>query len=217
MLVKRFYVDDIRKYEDENNKSIIDLFNVVDEFSFSHVADLIVLGNANYTIELACEILDDYLQDNKIQDAYKEIKDCLLGIADIDDNIEDDVKSGIDIQQYRNMTEIYQKFCMNLMSMGLNYSEFWSLTTKEMYQLFESIMLKVVNDINRQLYVNHVQAGEIGAAFAGKLDNEPPRISYGEAEEEQDIYIEGVGEVDKQTLNNVLELEALKAKYGKKG
>lgn len=210
MLVRRYYVSDIRKYEEENGKSIIDLFN---RLSFDGLIDLIVLGNANCTVEMACEMLDNYLQDNKIEDAYKEIRDCLLGVGEIEGTIE----NGIDVTQYNNITDIYQKFCMDLMSMGLNYSEFWSLTTVEMYKLFKSIILKVVNEINRQLYVNHIQAGEIGAAFAGKLEKEAPRISYGEEAEAKEVYVEGVGEVDQQTLSNIIELETLKDKFGRKG
>ena len=112
-----------------------------------------------------------------------EIKEKLLGYGnnnEIDENSEDTV----DITKYNSLTELYMHFNMQLMSVGLSYSEFWSMNTKEMYSVFNSICVKMQNETNRELSNYHTLAAMIGGAVWGKLQKEPPKVNLTQHQEE---------------------------------
>ena len=85
MLIKNFYLKDIKKYEDETGNNILSFFN---DIKFSNMIDLIRLGNNNCSEEQASKILEEYLaQDNHtILSVMLEIKENLIGIGDNNDN-----------------------------------------------------------------------------------------------------------------------------------
>lgn len=56
MLVKNFYLKDIKQYEDETCNNILSFF---DNIKFSNMIDLIKLGNNNCSEEQACVILEN--------------------------------------------------------------------------------------------------------------------------------------------------------------
>ena len=185
MLVKNFYLKDIKQYEDETCNNILSFFN---DIKFSNMIDLIKLGNNNCSEEQACVILEKYLADdnNTIVSAILEIKEALLGLGDNNDNdVPDEDK--IDITNYNSLTDLYNQFNMQLMSVGLSYSEFWAINTKEMYRVFNSICIKIQNETNRELSNYHTLAAMVGGAVWGKLQKEAPRVNMAPINTNKDV------------------------------
>lgn len=175
MLVRNFYLKDIKKYEDDTGKNILSFFN---DIKFSNLIDLIRLGNGNCSEKQACDMLEKYLaQDNNtIVSVMLEIKEKLLGIGDNNDNdVPDEDK--VDITRYNSLTDLYNQFNMELMSVGLSYSEFWAMNTKEMYRVFNSICIKIQNETNRELSNYHTLAAMVGGAVWGKLQKDAPKVN----------------------------------------
>ena len=185
MLFKNFYLKDIKKYEDETGNNILSFFN---DIKFSNIIDLIRLGNNNCSEEQASEILDEYLaQDNHtILSVMLEIKENLIGIGDNNDNDVDD-EDKIDITNYSSLTELYNNFNMQLMSVGLSYSEFWDMNTKEMYRVFNSICIKIQNETNRELSNYHTLAAMVGGAVWGKLQKDAPKVNMTPVNTNKDV------------------------------
>ena len=185
MLVKNFYLKDIKKYEDETGNNILSFFN---DIKFSNMIDLIRLGNNNCSKEQASKILDEYLaQDNHtILSVMLEIKENLIGIGDNNDNDVDD-NDKIDITSYNSLTDLYNQFNMQLMSVGLSYSEFWAMNTKEMYRVFNSICIKIQNETNRELSNYHTLAAMVGGAVWGKLQKDAPKVNMVPVNRDKDV------------------------------
>ena len=175
MLVKNFYLKDIKQYEDETGNNILSFFN---DIKFYNMIDLIRLGNNNCSEEQASNILEKYLvedDNNSIVSAMLEIKEALLGLGDNNDNdVPDEDK--IDITSYNSLTDLYMNFNMQLMSVGLSYSEFWAMNTKGMYRVFNSICIKIQNETNRELSNYHTLAAMVGGAVWGKLQKDAPKV-----------------------------------------
>lgn len=185
MLVRNFYLKDIKKYEDETGNNILSFFN---DIKFSNMIDLIRLGNNNCSEEQACDMLEKYLanESNSIVSVMLEIKENLLGIGDNSDNdVPDEDK--VDITNYNSLTDLYTQFNMELMSVGLSYSEFWAMNTKEMYRVFNSICIKIQNETNRELSNYHTLAAMVGGAVWGKLQKEAPKVNMAPINRNKDI------------------------------
>ena len=186
MLVKNFYLKDIKQYEDETGNNILSFF---DDIKFYNMIDLIRLGNNNCSEEQASNILEKYLvkdDNNSIVSAMLEIKEALLGLGDNNDNdVPDEDK--IDITSYNSLTDLYNQFNMQLMSVGLSYSEFWAMNTKEMYRVFNSICIKIQNETNRELSNYHTLAAMVGGAVWGKLQKDAPKVSMTPVNNNKDV------------------------------
>ena len=186
MLVKNFYLKDIKQYEDETGNNILSFFN---DIKFYNMIDLIRLGNNNCSEEQASNILEKYLvedDNNSIVSAMLEIKEALLGLGDNNDNdVPDEDK--IDITSYNSLTDLYNQFNMQLMSVGLSYSEFWAMNTKEMYRVFNSICIKIQNETNRELSNYHTLAAMVGGAVWGKLQKDAPKVSMTPVNNNKDV------------------------------
>ena len=98
------------------------------------------------------------------------------------------------------------------MSVGLSYQEFWSMNTKEMYKVFNSIAVKIQNETNRELSNYHTLAAMVGGAVWGKLQKDPPRISI--ANKEADGDVEGLSTEEAVML---AKLKSFAASHNKKG
>lgn len=185
MLVRNFYLKDIKKYEDETGNNILSFFN---DIKFSNMIDLIRLGNNNCSEEQACAMLEKYLANdsNSIVSVMLEIKENLLGIGDNSDNdVPDEDK--VDITNYNSLTDLYTQFNMELMSVGLSYSEFWAMNTKEMYRVFNSICIKIQNETNRELSNYHTLAAMVGGAVWGKLQKDAPKVNMTPINRDKDV------------------------------
>lgn len=173
MLIRSFNLLDIKNYEYTTGNNILSYFS---DIKFDNILDLISLGNNNCGKEAASMILDNYLKSGKSYvDAILEIKEALIGKgANDEDDVDEEDK--VDISEYESLTDLYIYFSMQLLSVGLSYQEFWSMNTKEMYKVFNSIAIKMQNETNRELNNYHTLAAMIGGAVWGKLQKEPPRV-----------------------------------------
>lgn len=208
MLIRSFNLIDIKKYENDTGKNILSFF---DNIKFENILDLISLGNGNCGAECASDILDNYLKNgNNLMDAILEIKQSLVGVgSNSDDDIDEADK--IDISKYDSLTDLYISFSMQLMSVGISYNEFWSMNTKEMYKVFNSIAVKMQNETNRELSNYHTLAAMIGGAVWGKLQKEPPRINITKNDKQE------VDDMDVEDAVMVAKLASLAAKFKNKG
>ena len=182
-LVRKFYLKDIKEYEDKTGNSILKFFN---DIKISNLIELIKLGNNNCEDDVAYRIFDDYLSidGNTILTAILDIKEKLLGISQTSDVELVDNNDTIDITKFETLTDLYTHFSMQLMSVGLSYSEFWAMNTSEMYSVFNSIYIKMQNETNRELSNYHTLAAMIGCAVWGKLQKEPPKVNLTQNQEE---------------------------------
>ena len=206
-LVRKFYLKDIKEYEDETGNSILKFFN---DIKISNLIELIKLGNNNCEDDVAYRILDYYLsiEGNTILTAILEIKEKLLGISGTSDDELVDNNDMIDITKFETLTDLYTHFSMQLMSVGLSYSEFWSMNTKEMYSVFNSICIKMQNETNRELSNYHTLAAMIGGAVWGKLQKDAPRVDFTKNNIEEDNSLEIVAKLKglattQNILNNI--------------
>ena len=207
MIVRSFNLSDIKRYETDTGNNIISFF---DDIKFSNILDLISLGNGNCGAEQASIILDEYLKTGKTYvDAVLEIKEALIGTGSNDENDEIPENDKIDITKYESLTDLYITFSMQLLSVGLSYQEFWSMTTKEMYKVFNSIAIKMQNETNRELNNYHTLAAMIGGAVWGKLQKEPPRVNIVKDNSE-------VEDMDVEDAILVAQLNSLAGKFNRK-
>lgn len=168
-LIMGYKIKDIKEYEFKTGKNILKMF---EQMRFSDALDLISLGNGGCGIEKAADILDNYLKEHTYIEAIIEIRNALIG-----DSGETDGHDKMDITKFNSLTDLYIHFNMQLMSIGLDYNAFWSMTTKEMYKVFDSIKIKMQNDINRDLQNYHTLAAMVGTAVWGKLDKKAPQVN----------------------------------------
>ena len=203
MLVNKCYLKDIREYEEKHKINILSLFEKV---TFENLIQILNVFYKDLNEEELCQIIDNYLSEgNGVSDLFIELRNSLLGY-DVDKDIkrikEDEEKdiSGTyeDIKSYKFLSDFYMHLCMQLMSLGMSYSEFWSLTTKEMYQAFEAIQQKMVMDYNREMQVAHTQAALIGGAVWGKLAKEAPHIDIEDLRDPDELIYTEFGQMTRE-------------------
>ena len=207
MLVTKFYIKDIKKFEEEEHKSVIDILSSLD---LDGLADLIVLGNmGQIDKDQAFDLLDMFVQDHNLIEAFEDVKRTLFG-PDPEDG-----EPGVDITDYKNLTEVYTKMCFELMSVGIQYGEFWQFSTTEMYDAFNACNIKMENDINAKLSMAYNEAALIASAVWGKLPKEAPKVSLVERGEKI-IHTEEYGDLTESEFRDVCKAAALVAQTGGK-
>lgn len=176
-LVKRFYVKDIKMYEEDNDVNLLLHFNDMLKgvyIRMGHLTDFVQIGNGMCTRERACELVDRYLEeDNTVYDAVNEIKDKLLGYKDDGKTNEDDLS----VNDYDNFTDMLSEVSMELLKFNVGYSEFWSMTTADMYRMLARLNKNKEDQINEQLQLAYNEALLTAAAVWGKAPNEAPKVS----------------------------------------
>lgn len=156
--------------------------------------------------EELCKIIDDYLEEGHgIGDLFIELRNVLVGydLEKDEKRQRSDEETDIagtyeDITSYTYLSDFYMHLCMQLMSLGMSYNEFWALTTKEMYQAFEAIQQKMVMDYNREMQYAHTQAALIGGAVWGKLSKEAPHIDMEDLRDPDEIIETEFGEMTRE-------------------
>ena len=78
MIVEKYYVKDIKEYEESTGKSVI---SILKEHDFDGLVDLIRLGIPRKPSKDTCyDILDSYLlQGHDLLDVFEEVRQCLFG------------------------------------------------------------------------------------------------------------------------------------------
>lgn len=225
MLVYQCYLKDIKEYEQRTRKNILRLF---DNLSVSNMVEIISIFFKGMTEEEACLLIDDYMmQNNKgIWDVFNELRDALLGYSYLEDKKDREDKeaeenksnllyegSAEDIKTYNFLSDYYMHLCMQMMSLGVTYTEFWSFTTKEMYIVFKGLEQKTKLEFNKQMQIAYLSAGLNAGAMLGKLPDEAPQMELGRSDgkKEEDIIINHpkYGEISRADLKNLGLLESM--------
>ena len=226
-MVNKCYLKDIKDFEERTNINVLSLF---ESFSISNLILIFSIFYKDMQEQEICEIIDSLFSEGyTIEKIFIEIRDILLGYKvedneiDEEDNIEkpDITGSFEDIRQYKFLSDFYMHLCMQLMSLGMSYSEFWSLTTRDMYKAFDAIQQKMVFDYNRQMQLAHSQAAMIGGAVWGKLDKKAPQIDIEELHNPDEIIDTPLGRMTREDYKSAVALQkvfaANDAKYGNGG
>lgn len=203
------YIKSIKEYEHIHNKNILELFSSIS------INNMIELFNAFYQWdeEKACEFLDESFEKGVgIYEIYLELKNALLGYTDINNESskeadEEDAERD-DLTQYKFLSDWYLKVGTQLMSMGLTYTEFWNLSTAEMYTVYEAFQNKFINEFNRQMEIEYIAASMQAAAVWGKPLHEAPKITL-KKPEETIISTEKYGDLSLDVYKSVKALEKL--------
>lgn len=191
-LIKRFILNDIRDYELDNNVNLMDYFS--DVLDLNNLIELIKIGNRTDE-KSAIGILSRYLvnPDNNLKSAYIEVRDELLGKKPEEGN-----EDNLETKQYDSLTDIFNELCKRAIEEvnGITYSEFWSMSTKEMYQIVDGLNKRKIEQYNEDLTKMHTMACMINQAMWGKLDKNPPQIKEKQTtniNKNEKIFVEGIG------------------------
>lgn len=203
------YIKRIKEYEHTNNKNILELFSSIS------INNLLELFNAfyNWDEEKSCEFLDNSFEKGiGLYEIYIELKNALLGYKDINNEscreVDEEDEEREDLTQYKYLSDWYLKVGTQLMSMGLTYTEFWNLSTAEMYTVYEAFQTKYINDINKQIELDYIAASMQAAAVWGKPLSEAPKISL-KKPEETIIHTDKYGDLSLDVYKSVKALEKL--------
>ena len=202
MLVDKYYVKDIKEFEELTGKSVI---SILKEQDFDGLVDLIRLGMPSKPTKDKCyDILDQYLlQGHDLLDVFEEVRQCLFG----DKMTEEEQEDGINLEEFEYLTDAYNKMCFDIMSVGISYNEFWSFSTRDMYDAFNSCAQKIENDINRQLSLAYNSAALIGASVWGKLPKKVPQVDL--VDHSNEIVQTEYGEMTRGEYNDLVKMQAL--------
>ena len=202
MLVDKYYVKDIKEFEELTGKSVI---SILKEQDFDGLVDLIRLGMQSKPTKDKCyDILDQYLlQGHDLLDVFEEVRQCLFG----DQMTEEEQEDGINLEEFEYLTDAYNKMCFDIMSVGISYNEFWSFSTRDMYDAFNSCAQKIENDINRQLSLAYNSAALIGASVWGKLPKKVPQVDL--VDHSNEIVQTEYGEMTRGEYNDLVKMQAL--------
>ena len=202
MLVEKYYVKDIKEYEERTGMSVI---SILKEQDFDGLVDLIRLGmQSKQTKDKCYDILDQYLlQGHDLLDVFEEVRQCLFG----DQMTEEEQEDGINLEEFEYLTDAYNKMCFDIMSVGISYNEFWNFSTRDMYDAFNSCAQKIENDINRQLSLAYNSAALIGASVWGKLPKKVPQVDL--VDHSSEIVQTEYGEMTRGEYNDLVKMQAL--------
>lgn len=147
---------------------MIDLFEIgIDKPMISNLCDLIMLGNRGIDLEQAVVILEEALSKMTLKEVYLEISRELIGTDRKSKNTDEELKS---------LSEVYKKQCMSLMRSGVSWSEYWSMTTREAFEVSDTIVDKTIEDINEEYLKMYNQSALIGSAVWGSLPKKAPKV-----------------------------------------
>lgn len=202
MLIRKCYLKDIKEYEEKHRVNILTLFNNISVKNMKEILSIIYRTDDE---DLLYNVMDEYIDEGHgVFDLMTEIKNIVLGydenkIKNLDEEKQKEIKDTYeDITSYEYLSDFYMHLCMQLMSLGMSYSEFWSLTTKEMYQAFEAIQQKMVMDYNRHMQEYYNLAGLISGGVWGKLPEEVPHIDIEDIRDPNEIIETEVGPMTRE-------------------
>lgn len=204
MIVTRVYMRDVRLYEENNNINILKLFESV---SVENIITCLKLFNHIDENE-ACDLLDKYMESDGIGYVYNALINAFIGYDYTEDKNDGDDDS-IDLTKFNYMYEYYDTLCMQLMALGLSYSEFWNLSTREVYSTSKALQQKIVIDYNMASRLQYQQACLTASAFVGKLPKEAPHISVDSVRRDDEIINTEYGEMTYRDYKSVLALKKL--------
>lgn len=208
MLVDKCYVKDIRIYEEGSNSNLLDLFDVVSYYNLG----VLVSVFRHVDIESAFQFIDYETEQSDVSliEMFDSIKKAIFIYSDEEvQQVEDVDSNGVDdIRQFNTLTDYYMDVCMQMISLGLTYSEFWGLSTKEIYSLSTALNKKAVDDFNSKLQIAYTEAALFGGAVWGRLPKDAPKIDINEINKTEIIETD-YGPMSRQDYNSLKVLSAL--------
>lgn len=215
MIINKCYLKDIRDYEDRTNKNILSLF---ESYKLQNLLEIMQAMKPELNDEACIAIIDNHFSNGgSVEELFIELRNVLVGYEIIGDGTSsnDDENSNVeDITNYRTLTDFYIHLSMQLMSLGVSYSEFWSLTTKEMYQVFNAIQQKSVMDFNKNMQEYNILASLIAGAVWGKPAKEAPHIDLNELKDPEEIINTPYGEMSRADYKVLIEMLKLDKAVG---
>ena len=214
MIINKCYLKDIRDYEDKTGKNILSLF---ENYSISNLLEIMQAMKPELTEEDCIVIIDNHFSNGgSIDEIFLELRNVLVGYEIIGDGTKDsDEKQPVEnIENYKTLTDFYIHLSMQLMALGISYSEFWSLTTKEMYQVFNAIQQKTVIDFNNKMQEYNIMAGLVASAVYGNPVKDVPHIDIDDLKDPEEIINTPYGEMSRADYKVLLEMMKLDAKVG---
>lgn len=214
MIINKCYLKDIRDYEDKTGKNILSLF---ENYSILNLIEIMQAMKPELTEENCIAIIDNHFNNGgSIDEIFLELRNVLVGYEIIGDGTKDsDEGQPVEnIENYKTLTDFYIHLSMQLMALGINYSEFWSITTKEMYQIFNAIQQKSVMDFNKNMQEYHIFASLIAGAIWGKPAKEAPHIDINDLKDNEEIIDTPYGEMSRADYKVLLEMMKLDTKAG---
>lgn len=195
-LIPRVYTGDIRNFEDEYNTNILTWFN--DTLDIKKLVDIMIYFNhSNYDNQI--NRLKEYIEEgNTYVDAWLNIMDSFTGRK-----VDEQDTNSIEASKYDSLTELLYDMCKQMLQLGISYSEFWSMNTKEMYTVAEGLMDKQIDEFNKRQDERYIEAAMIGQAVWGKL-KKPKHIDKEEVSET--VYTNTYGEITRNEYNALVAL-----------
>lgn len=202
MLVSTFNLKDIKNYEISNRCSLLEMFN---ELNLNYLLEIIKLGNQNISDEEAGELLDNFLSENSLVDAYNEIRDILVGKK----YIHNDKSESAETKNYKSLTELYQSMGIDLRAYGnLGYSEFWDMSVDDLFLEFNIANNKIAKEKQSEIDNNHMLAMMISQGIWGKLSTNPPQIN-----KNMDDIDDDESDMDSNALRSLCNMKAFVKSY----
>lgn len=224
MLPNKCYLKDIKEWEEKHQINVLSLFEVN---TLENLMLILSIFYKDMPEDDLYQMIDSLFNSGYgILDLYIELRNVLLGYTvnkcdNDEEEKEDNTGTFEDVRQYRFLSDFYMHLCMQLMSLGMSYSEFWSLTTYDMYKAFDAIQQKMVYDYNRQMQGYHMLAGLIGGGVWGKLPKEAPQINMEDLHDPDEEIDTPLGRMTREDYKNAVALQkvfaANDAKYGNGG
>lgn len=211
MIINECYLKDIRNYEYKSGKNILSLF---EKFSITNLIEIMQAMKPDLTEGDCLLVIDNHFNNGgSIEELFIELRNVLVGYEIIDDGTSKNANTE-DITEYKTLTDFYTHLCMQLMSLGISYSEFWSLTTKEMYQVFNAIQQKTVIDFNNKMQEYNIMAGLVASAVCGNPVKDVPHIDIDDLKDPEEIINTPYGEMSRADYKVLLEMLKLDKQVG---
>lgn len=224
MLPNKCYLKDIKEWEEKHQINVLSLFEVN---TLENLMLILSIFYKDMPEDDLYQMIDSLFNSGYgIMDLYIELRNVLLGYTvnkcdNDEEKKEDNTGTFEDVRQYRFLSDFYMHLCMQLMSLGMSYSEFWSLTTYDMYKAFDAIQQKMVYDYNRQMQGYHMLAGLIGGGVWGKLPKEAPQINMEDLHDPDEEIDTPLGRMTREDYKSAVALQkvfaANDAKYDNGG
>lgn len=214
MIINKCYLKDIRDYEDRTGKNILSLF---ENYGVTNLIEIMQAMKPDLDEESCIAIIDNHFNEGgSIEELFIELRNVLVGYEINGDGLDSKDKntSVENIEDYKTLTDFYTHLSMQLMALGVSYSEFWSFTTKEMYQVFNAIQQKSVIEFNQKMVEYDILARMTAGANWGKPVDEVPHIDLDNLKDPEEEIDTPYGVMTRADYKVLLEMLKLDAKTG---
>lgn len=181
-IISDFYIKDLKEYERQNKVSVLDMFK---DISLFNLAELVRLGNNGITFEEACDLIDDYLTEESLDELYEEIRRSLFGDQTSKESPDSNTK---DLSKFKNITEFYSDLLGDLRTYGdLSWSESWGMSVSDVILEFSILSKRLKDKKQEKINDDYMLSVLISQAVWGKLPKEPPKIGDSDINEYPDL------------------------------